>query len=76
MTTPNESSTLSDLLVIESEEVDYGSDVEYKTNTPMCYDRPRQAPNPFTERGVLLDEEELPSEEDNALYAGCIKYGA
>ena len=52
METPNESSTLSDLLGIEEEELDYGSDTESKSIIPMYY-RPRKTPNPFPERGAV-----------------------
>ena len=50
MATPNESSSCSDLLGIEEEELDYGSDVESKVSTPVRDDMSRQAPNPFPER--------------------------
>ena len=50
MATSNDSTTLSDLLGIEEEKVDYGSDVESKASTPVRNDRSRQAPNPFPER--------------------------
>ena len=50
MATPNESSSCSDLLGIEEEELDYGSDVESKVSTPVRDDMSRQAPNPLSER--------------------------
>ena len=51
--TPNESSTLSDLLGIEKEEVDYNSDVEFKASTSVQDDISRKAPNTFPERGAV-----------------------
>ena len=51
MATSNNSTTLSDLLGIEEEEVDYGSDTVSKPSTPMCDNRPKLAPYPFLERG-------------------------
>ena len=50
MAAPNKSTTPSDLLGIEGEEVDYGSDIESKVSTPVQDDRLRQAPNTFPER--------------------------
>ena len=44
MAAPNKSTTPSDLLGIEGEEVDYGSDVESKVSTPVQDDSPREAP--------------------------------
>ena len=44
MATPKESTILSDLLGIEEEKVDYGSDVESKVSTPVQDDSPREAP--------------------------------
>uniref|UniRef100_M4BKH5 Uncharacterized protein n=1 Tax=Hyaloperonospora arabidopsidis (strain Emoy2) TaxID=559515 RepID=M4BKH5_HYAAE len=49
MATSNNSTTLSDLVGIEEEEVDYGSDVESKASTPVRDDMSRQAPSPFPE---------------------------
>ena len=49
MATPNESTTLSDLLGIEEEEVEYGIDFKFKAITPVQDDMSRQAPNPFPE---------------------------
>ena len=45
MASPNESSAFFDLLGIEEEEMDYGSDVESKVSTPVRDDMSRQAPN-------------------------------
>ena len=52
MATPDQFSTISDLLGIEDERVDYGSDTESKASTLMCDERPRQAPNLFYESGA------------------------
>ena len=49
MATPKESTILSDLLGIEEEKVDYGSDVESKVRTPVRDDMSRQESNPFPE---------------------------
>uniref|UniRef100_M4BF29 Uncharacterized protein n=1 Tax=Hyaloperonospora arabidopsidis (strain Emoy2) TaxID=559515 RepID=M4BF29_HYAAE len=49
MATPNEYSAFSDLLGIEEEELDYGSNVESNVSTPMRDDMSRQAPNSFSE---------------------------
>ena len=52
MEVPYESTTLSDPLSTEEEEVDYGSAVESKARTPVRDDRPRHAPNLFPELGA------------------------
>ena len=44
---PNESTTRFDILGVEKEEVNYGSDTEFKPSTPLRDDRLRQTPNPF-----------------------------
>ena len=49
MEMPNESSSLFNLLGIEVEEVDYGSDVEFKASTSLRDDMSRQVLNPFPE---------------------------
>ena len=50
MATPNDSTTRFDLLGLEEDEVDYGSDMESKASTPARGDMSSQTPNPFSER--------------------------